>query len=127
MADTAKNDLSLLNGGWQPDIGQEARLFSLKARDIQNPMALATDEMVVPLLGVLVERATRTSVGHHQDASGREVPYDFKNRAPRDTFPPFGQELVNIIGRAVTAEIGQGLQDDQPALCRLEPSGSQHV
>ena len=61
---------------------------------------------MMPLLSILVQRATRTRIGDHQNATLRKIAHDFEDGSPRHILALFNQVLVHLVGRAVPPDIG---------------------
>lgn len=78
-------------------VGDEARAFSHHARYVNDPATLATDEMMMPATGNLIEGSPRPCVGdrcYPADNEGTENIVDRGTRERRLMRSQFGADIV---------------------------------
>lgn len=97
VADATKNDLRFLNIRREVGIWQEAGFAPLKARDVENPLTAAADEVVVPGVGIFIQSCTRPDIGDHENPAVGEIAYHLEHGAPRHSITPIDQELVHLV------------------------------
>jgi hypothetical protein len=113
VAYSSEDHSSLLDVCRNLDLRHKPGLPALGARDIDNRIALATHEVMVPLFGILIESSPRPYIGNHKYSPLRQVSYNLEDGTPGYLFALTQQKLVHVISGAMTSHFGQGSQNGQ--------------
>lgn len=124
MTNASKNDLSFFDSRRNARLRQQTGLATFYTGNIQNAPTSSADEVMMPLFSVFIERFPRSNIGHHQDVMRRQVPYNLENRAPRQGSTLLLQVAADIIGRAMTTQSLQDLENLNSAVGDLQASAA---